>query len=92
VAQPSFLRTEMTSLKISGWKEGLNKVALTHLLCDEAGLGLKDAHESVCRLVKGEEVVVQVENATLFIEQARSIGVTTFYSHHAKGSRHESRR
>ncbi len=69
----------MTRAELTGWREGLNKVRLNHLLRQYGGLGLADAKEAVDRLLSGERVAVACADekaARSFCEQATSVGAT----------------
>ena len=46
----------MTRVIITGWREGLNKVQLNHLLRLHAGYGLGEAKRAVDTLLAGETV------------------------------------
>jgi hypothetical protein len=68
----------MTRIELTGWREGLNKVALNHLLRRSGGLGLADAKDAVDHLLSGGNVVVECsdeEAARSFCQQAQAAGV-----------------
>ncbi len=46
----------MTRVTIAGWKEGLNKVQLNHLLRRHAGYGLREAKRAVDQLLEGGSI------------------------------------
>jgi hypothetical protein len=46
----------MQKITFYGWRVGMQKVAFSLLLRDEAGLGLKEAHESTTRVLDEEPV------------------------------------
>ena len=67
----------MTRVTIEGWKEGLNKVQLNHLLRRHAGYGLADAKHAVDELLAGKSVTFEspdATSATAFCLSARAIG------------------
>ena len=62
---------------MTGWKEGMRKVALTKLQVETLGLSLKESKENVDCLLDGDEVAIEAVSAaaTKFIEEAKKIGV-----------------
>jgi hypothetical protein len=54
---------------LTGWEPGLQKVALDRLLCERAGLTLREALDSVNRLLAHEHVSVPVAS----LAEARAI-------------------
>ena len=67
----------MTQVLITGWQPGLNKVALTKLLRERAGLTLAQAHDKVNRCLDGESVVIELPTAAAaraFVGDAGRLG------------------
>lgn len=67
----------MTTVSISGWREGLEKVQLNHLLRQHTGCGLADAKDAVDRLLAGEALAFEfadTDSATHFRDSAEAIG------------------
>jgi hypothetical protein len=67
----------MQRITFYGWHVGMQKVAFSFLLRDEAGLGIKEAHEATIRVLNEEEVTLEVadEVATRLLSQAEVLGV-----------------
>jgi hypothetical protein len=68
----------MSQVRLSGWKPGLEKVRLNHLLREQAGLSLSAAHAVVNRLLNGESVAIDLSDsvaAQTFAESANALGV-----------------
>jgi hypothetical protein len=62
---------------IIGWKEGLNKVRLNHLLRQYTHLGLAEAKSNVDELLLGGRIMIDCDSPELareFVEQAASLG------------------
>jgi len=67
----------MTTVTITGWREGLNKVQLNHLLRQHAGFGLGEAKRAVDELLAGETLRYEFpddESASTFHQSADAIG------------------
>jgi hypothetical protein len=67
----------MTTVTITGWREGLNKVQLNHLLRQHAGCGLGEAKLAVDELLAGETLRYEFpdgESASSFCRAADAIG------------------
>ena len=67
----------MPTVKMVGWKEGLQKIALTNLIKSDAGIGLKEAKKCTDDLVEGKTVYLKglsAEAATHFLNEASLIG------------------
>jgi hypothetical protein len=67
----------MTTVTITGWREGLNKVELNHLLRQHAGCGLGEAKRAVDQLLAGEPLTYEFpdgESASAFCRSASSVG------------------
>ena len=67
----------MTTVTITGWREGLNKVELNHLLRQHAGCGLGEAKRGVDQLLAGQPLTYEFpdgESASAFRESASAIG------------------
>lgn len=67
----------MTTVTITGWREGLNKVQMNHLLRQHAGCGLGEAKRAVDELLAGETLRYEfpdVESASIFRRSADAIG------------------
>lgn len=68
----------MPTVHITGWREGLNKVALNELIRQHAGHGLRAAKETVDDLLLHNAVSIEfptAENAEEFCRSAEAIGV-----------------
>lgn len=52
----------MKEIILTSWKPGLNKVALSKLLRDDAGLSLGEAKQAVDALLDDESVVIAIES------------------------------
>ena len=48
----------MPTIQITGWREGLRKISLTHVLQQEAGLSMAAAKACTDRVLEGETVSV----------------------------------
>jgi hypothetical protein len=67
----------MTRVTITGWREGLNKVQLNHLLRQHAGYWLGEAKRAADGLLAGESLTFECadpESASAFCLSARLIG------------------
>jgi hypothetical protein len=67
----------MTTVKITGWHEGLNKVKLNHLLRAHAGYGLAAAKRAVDALLAGETLSIEMpdtDSASAFCQSADLVG------------------
>ena len=67
----------MTTVTITGWQEGLNKVELNHLLRRHAGCGLGEAKRAVDQLLAGEPLAFEFpdgESASAFCRSASAVG------------------
>ena len=67
----------MIRVTITGWREGLNKVQLNHLLRQHAGYGLGEAKRAVDELLAGESLTIESpdpESASAFCVSANAIG------------------
>ena len=68
----------MNMVKLTGWKEGMQKISLTTLQMEYFELSLKDAKTNVDKLLEDEEVILVCESldkANDFIKKAKNIGV-----------------
>jgi hypothetical protein len=67
----------MQRITFCGWHVGMRKVPFTFLLRDEAGLGLKEGHEAMLRVLGEEEVTLEVadELGSRLLAQAEALGV-----------------
>jgi hypothetical protein len=67
----------MQRITFYGWHVGMQKIPFTFLLRDEAGLGIKEAHEAMLRVLDEEEVTLEVpdELAAPLLAQAEALGV-----------------
>jgi hypothetical protein len=82
----------MTRVTITGWREGLNKVQLNHLLRQHAGHGLAEAERAVDGVLAGESYAFESpdpESARAFCRSASAIGAVC--SADAEGDESESR-
>lgn len=67
----------MTTVSLNGWREGLNKVRLNHLLRQYLHLGLADAKHAVDELLEGRPLVYEFPDqasASLFGQSASELG------------------
>jgi hypothetical protein len=67
----------MATVKLTGWREGLNKVQLNHLLRQHGGYGLGEAKRAVDALLAGETVIFESADpasASAFCRSAYAIG------------------
>jgi hypothetical protein len=74
----------MSKVILAGWRPGLEKVRLNHLLREQAGLSLLDAKNGVDELLHGGSVVVEIadaDSAMRFAEQAQVLGTTSRVEH-----------
>ena len=70
--------SENINVKISGWKEGMQKVKLTLLQRNKFGIPLHIAKNNVDQLLNDKSVYVEfytLEEALFFIEEVKSLGV-----------------
>jgi hypothetical protein len=67
----------MRNITFYGWQVGMRKVAFSRLLIDEAGLDLKEAHESTIRILDEQPVTLQVSDALAkrLLMQSKILGV-----------------
>jgi hypothetical protein len=67
----------MQNITFYGWHVGMQKVSFSLLLRDEAGLGIKEAHGAIIRVLNEEEVTLEVpdEVAARLLAQAEALGV-----------------
>lgn len=66
----------MTTVRVTSWQEGFNKVAFNRLLSDTTGCGLSDAKHAVDRLLNGEPISIDVEYAIKFCKDAEALGAS----------------
>ena len=69
----------MVTVKMIGWKEGLEKVSLTNLQTSLFSMSLKEAKENVDKLLDNKEVTIDISSKELaedFIIKVSDIGVT----------------
>ena len=67
----------MTAVIMSGWREGLQKVALTKLQTELLHKPLREAKTNVDNLLAGSAVALEVESrvvAAHFVAQAQALG------------------
>lgn len=67
----------MTTLRITGWRVGLQKISLTKLLQDQAGLGLAAAKQAVDDVLDGRPANVTLPasvDARSVVESVRALG------------------
>lgn len=65
-------------VKLMGWKEGMQKISLTKLQTKYFNISLKQAKSNVDGLLDGKNIEIDVESiedARIFIKEARKIGV-----------------
>ncbi|WP_430967047.1 hypothetical protein [Spongiimicrobium sp. 2-473A-2-J] len=65
-------------VKLTGWKEGMQKVSLTKLQITYFQMSLKEAKTNVDKLLDGEDICLQVESkekAQSFLKEVEQIGV-----------------
>lgn len=79
----------MTTVTISGWREGLNKVRLSHLLRQHTGCGLGDAKHAVDQLLDGETLMdgfPDSQSASDFRRSAEAVGAVCSHPAYESGS------
>ena len=67
----------MTAVIMNGWREGLQKVALTKLQTELLHKPLREAKTNVDQLLEGNSIVFQLENndtAAFFMAKAQALG------------------
>lgn len=67
----------MTTVTITGWREGLNKVQLNHLIRQHTACGLEEAKRAIDQLLAGESLrydFIESESASTFCQSADAIG------------------
>lgn len=67
----------MTTVTITGWRDGLNKIELNHVLRQHVGCGLAEAKSAVDRLLAGETLTYEFpdgESASAFSRSASAVG------------------
>ncbi len=67
----------MKQILLTGWKPGLNKVGLSKLLRDEAGMSLSGAKNAVDSILDDKPVTVQIDSKALaesILDQAIKLG------------------
>lgn len=70
----------MTKVIITGWRHGLNKIQLNHLLRQHAGLGLGESKRAVDDLLAGERLTFEFPDAgsaSAFCESLNAIGANS---------------
>ena len=75
----------MTTVIITGWEEGLNKIQMNHLLRRQAGCGLGEAKHAVDQILAGEILIYEFpddESASAF---RRSVGAVCSEVEHGAG-------
>jgi ribosomal protein L7/L12 len=67
----------MLKLNIVGWREGLQKISMNHVLQEHLSLGLKDAKDCVDNVLAGKDVSFTLENSTranLLVKALEDVG------------------
>ena len=67
----------MLKLNIVGWREGLLKISMSHVLQEHLSLGLKDAKDCVDDVLAGKVVSFTLENsvrADLLVKALEDVG------------------
>jgi hypothetical protein len=66
----------MPLVLLTGWHDGLQKVALTKLIREQAGMRLANAKECTNQLLAGERVALRIpaEHAAKFLAEAEFLG------------------
>lgn len=82
----------MRKITFYGWHVGMRKVAFSLLLRDEAGLGLKEAHESMIRVLDEKAVTLEIadERLVLLVAQAEALGIKCRLEPPGKPTREEA--
>jgi hypothetical protein len=65
-------------VKLTGWREGMQKVSLTKLQKGYFQMSLREAKTNVDRLLDGKEIEIEVESinqAQSFIQEVKQLGV-----------------
>ena len=68
----------MAKVIFEGWREGLEKVALTKLQVDLLGMSLRESKTNVDSLLDDKKVVIEIDDLELaheFMKNADKIGV-----------------
>jgi hypothetical protein len=68
---------------LTGWRPGLLKISLNHLLREHAGFSLTSAKAAVDRLLKQRTVVVDLPSrdaAVMFLQHARELGAVGHFA------------
>jgi hypothetical protein len=67
----------MRKILFYGWQVGMRRVPFSLLLREEAGLGLKEAHEIMLRVLDEQPVTLEVsdELEERLLAQAQALGV-----------------
>lgn len=76
----------MTTVRFSGWEEGLRKVALNKVLQRHLNISLAPAKAYVDRILAGDEVIVTVESVAVaekLVKEARALGALVEIVEHA---------
>lgn len=71
----------MSFVRLTSWRPGLNKVALTRLLQSECGLSLADAKAATDRLLDGRAVTVEAADEAAANELIRSFDALGAVAH-----------
>jgi ribosomal protein L7/L12 len=67
----------MSTIKISGWQQGMRKISLTKLLQERGGLGVKEAKALVDNVLAGREAVLDLptdHDADVVADEIRDLG------------------
>lgn len=67
----------MAKVLFKGWNYGLQKISLTKLFQQKAGLGLKEAKGKTDSLIEGETFIIETESfeqAEELVKEATAIG------------------
>lgn len=54
----------MPEIHIIGWRPGLEKVSMTRLLREQAGLRLKEAKDYTDRVLEGEAIILPIPDTS----------------------------
>ena len=79
----------MDLLVLDGWRSGLNKVALTRILCSRANISLAAAKHHVDELLAGHTVTLPLADTVTAEAIAREVSTVGAVAHVAEGSAHQ---
>jgi len=69
----------MSTIVITGWNQGLDKIALTRTIRQHTGLGLDQSKQCTDEVLEGKPVAfkhLSQSTAAVFLREVRAIGAT----------------